>query len=33
MMKSAPYKAGAAFLKSNWDAALAAPVNPLIYAG
>jgi hypothetical protein len=33
MMKSAPYKAGAAFVKSTWDATLAAPVNPFIYAG
>jgi hypothetical protein len=33
MIKLAPHKAGAAFLKSTWDATLAAPVNPFIYAG
>jgi hypothetical protein len=33
MMKLALYKAGTAFLKSTWDATLAAPVNPFIYAG
>jgi hypothetical protein len=33
MMKLAPHKTGTAFLKSTWDATLAAPMNLFIYAG
>jgi hypothetical protein len=33
MIKLAPDKAGAVFLKSTWDATLAPPVNPFIYLG
>jgi hypothetical protein len=33
MMKLAPYKAGATFLKSTLDAMLTGAANPFIYAG